>query len=141
MQEYKYKYYTEVLSELKPNQIFVFGSNLAGRHGKGAALAAKQLFGAKYGEYLGRTGQCYAIPTKDRRIAQSLSLFSIKQYIVYFLIYAEQNPELEFLVTKVGCGLAGYKDRDIAPMFRSEHTSNLVFHKDWQKYLEWSPNE
>jgi hypothetical protein len=136
----KRKYYTEVLSELQPNQIFVFGSNLAGKHGKGAALAARQLFGAVYGEAQGRTGQCYAIPTKDRSVYQSLSLFSIQQYIYYFDLYAIQHPELEFLVTKVGCGLAGYKDEQIAPMFRNS-PSNCLFHEDWRIHLERDINE
>jgi hypothetical protein len=137
---YKYKYYTELLSELQPNQIFVFGSNLAGRHGKGAALAAKQLFGAVWGEAVGRTGQCYAIPTKDRSVYHSLSLFSIQQYIHYFNLHSIQHPELEFLVTKVGCGLAGYKDEQIAPMFRNS-PSNCLFHEDWKIHLERGVNE
>ncbi len=96
-----------LISTLKPNQIFVFGSNLAGRHGKGAALYAKQHFGAVYGIGVGPTGRCYAIPTKDSRL-NVLPLHVIKTYIDNFVTYAKQHPELEFLLTPVGTGLAGY---------------------------------
>jgi len=130
----QYKYYTEEIKELKDNQVFVFGSNLAGRHGKGAALTAKRLFGAEYGVGLGVTGDCYAIPTKDQSL-KSLSLFSIEQFIFYFKEYAHAHPELEFIVTKVGCGLANYTNVQIAPLFLGS-PKNCVFHEDWRKYLE-----
>lgn len=97
--------------------IFVFGSNLAGRHGKGAALYARKRYGAEHGFYCGRTGDSYAIPTKDRQL-KSLSLTEVSKYISYFIVYAKEHPELEFEVTKVGCGLAGNKESDIAPMFK-----------------------
>lgn len=97
--------------------IFVFGSNLAGRHGKGAALCARNKHGAEYGVGVGRTGNAYAIPTKDERI-RTLPLESIAVYVKQFLDYAKAHPELEFQVTKIGCGLAGYQERDIAPMFK-----------------------
>lgn len=96
--------------------IFVFGSNLAGRHGKGAALHARQNCGAKYGVGVGRTGNAYAIPTKDERI-QTLPLERIAPHVADFLSYARANPALEFEVTRIGCGLAGYTDSQIAPMF------------------------
>lgn len=105
------------ITKLEDNEIFVFGSNLAGRHGKGAAKLAKEKFGAKYGEGLGRTGQCYAIPTKDEYV-RTMPLEFIGNFIGQFCIYAEQHPELTFLVTEIGCGLAGYKPEDIAPFFR-----------------------
>lgn len=96
--------------------IFVFGSNLSGIHGKGAALCAMRSHGAKLGVGIGRTGNSYAIPTKDERIT-TLPLSRIAKYVTEFLDYARAHPELEFEVTKIGCGLAGYCEHDIKPMF------------------------
>ena len=106
----------ESIKELAPNQIFVFGSNTAGRHGKGAALQAVEQFGARYGTGMGRTGQCYAIPTKDDDL-KVLPPAAIKIQITEFIRYAKEHPDLEFLVTRIGCGLAGYSPVEIAPMF------------------------
>ena len=97
--------------------IFVFGSNLAGRHGKGAALCAKNSHGAMYGVGVGRTGNAYAIPTKDASI-RTLPLSRIAFYVTEFLEYARANQDIEFEVTKIGCGLAGYREQDIKPMFK-----------------------
>lgn len=99
---------------MKP--IFVFGANLAGRHGKGAALFAKLHHGAVYGVGVGRTGNSYAIPTKDASI-RTLPLGRIQPFVNDFLVYAGEHPELQFEVTRIGCGLAGYQDHQIAPMF------------------------
>lgn len=96
--------------------IFVFGSNLAGRHGKGAALFAKNFRGAAYGVGVGRTGNAYALPTKDELI-RTLPLQRIAEYVAEFLDYARAHPELQFQVTKIGCGLAGYSEHEIKPMF------------------------
>lgn len=96
--------------------IFVFGSNLAGRHGMGAALDARRLHGAVYGVGEGRTGDSYAIPTKDAAL-RTRSLDEIRTSVETFKTYARDNPELTFEVTRVGCGLAGYHDRQISPMF------------------------
>lgn len=96
--------------------IFVFGSNLAGRHGKGAALHAKNYFGAEYGIGKGRTGDAYAIPTKDSRL-RTLALWEIEIYIQEFFEYALHHPDLQFTLTRVGCGLAGYTDEDMIPFF------------------------
>ena len=96
--------------------IFVFGSNLAGRHGKGAALHARVMYAAEYGKGVGRTGHAYAIPTKDERL-MTLPLTRIAGYVSEFLDYARAHPELEFEVTKIGCGLAGYSEHEIKPMF------------------------
>lgn len=98
--------------------IFVFGSNLAGRHGAGAALTARNNYGAVYGVGSGRTGNAYAIPTKNAQL-RTLPLMTIAQHIVVFLGYARQHPDLDFLVTRIGCGLAGYTDAQIAPFFQT----------------------
>lgn len=97
-------------------RIFVFGSNLAGRHGKGAALDAKNLWDAEYGVGEGPTGRAYAIPTKDEKL-QRRTLFQIGESVRKFIAYAKKHPEMTFFVTRIGCGLAGYKDDDIGPMF------------------------
>lgn len=88
--------------------IFVFGSNLAGRHGKGAALYAQQYYGAELGVGQGLTGNAYAIPTKDRDL-KVLPMLSIESYITRFIEFARSEPNMLFLLTPVGCGLAGYK--------------------------------
>lgn len=96
--------------------VFVFGSNLAGRHGKGAALWARQHRGAIYGQGVGPQGSAYAIPTKDRRL-RALPLAAIRGHVDDFLGYARRRPDLRFEVTPIGCGLAGYRPDQIAPMF------------------------
>ena len=107
----------ENITELKPGEIFVFGSNYPrGRHGLGAAKLAREKFGAQEGVGLGRTGSCYAIPTKDQWI-ETLPLEQIAWYIQSFLQYAAEHPELKFLVTAIGCGLASLNPWQIAPLF------------------------
>ncbi len=96
--------------------VFVFGSNLTGRHGKGAALHARQHHGAIYGRGVGLQGNSYAIPTKDEHV-RALPLDRIKPYVDQFLAFAKDHPEMTFQVTAIGCGLAGYKPPQIAPMF------------------------
>lgn len=98
-------------------RVFVFGSNLAGRHGKGAALFARQHRRATYGQAEGRQGQSYGIPTKDENL-NTLPLDRIKEAVDRFIDYARRMPSLRFEVTPIGCGLAGYKPEQIAPMFR-----------------------
>lgn len=132
-----YTYYTKEIktaSDLSDNEIFVFGSNLAGRHGAGAAKFAKEQLDAEYGIGYGFTGRCYAIPTKDY-IINTLSLVDICETVRLFQIHASIRGEYTYYVTKIGCGLAGYKDSDIAPLFKGSPT-NCKFHKDWKKYLE-----
>lgn len=116
--------------------IFVFGSNLAGRHGKGAALEALKNHGAIYGNGSGPQGNSYAIPTKDAKL-NTLPLDTIENYVQDFFSYADVNSELEFNVTRIGCGLAGYKDEQIAPMFKT-HPSNCKLHVMWEKILKES---
>ena len=113
--------------------IFVFGSNLAGRHGAGAALYAQDIYEAQYGVGQGRTGQAYAIPTKDENI-HTLPLDRITGYVSDFLKYATEHPEEVFFVTRIGCGLAGYKNEQIAPMFRGA-PENCIFDILWKEFL------
>ena len=98
--------------------IFVFGSNLAGRHGKGAALFALKNHGAIRGQGIGLQGDSYAIPTKGYKL-ETLSLNEIEGYVGEFLEFAENSKHLIFQLTPIGCGLAGYKYTDIAPMFKN----------------------
>jgi hypothetical protein len=104
--------------------IFVFGSNLAGRHGAGAALSAALHYGAVYGCGEGIQGNSYAIPTKDgrgganlRSPAQTLNLQVIKRHVDKFIAFAKKNPDIKFKVTPIGTGKAGYTHDDIAPLF------------------------
>lgn len=114
--------------------IFVFGSNLAARHGAGAALAAKMYYGASYDVPVGPCNYSYAIPTKDMNF-NCLSLDRIKVYVEQFVEYTKRHSELQFFVTRVGCGLAGNYDSDIAPMFK-DCGSNCSFAEEWKEYLE-----
>lgn len=113
--------------------IFVFGSNLAGRHGAGAAKEARLKYGAIYGQAMGRQGNSYAIPTKDEHL-RPLPLEDIHDYVDTFRNYAIAHPELRFNVTRIGCGLAGYSDVEIAPMFRHAPT-NCRLPEEWQRLL------
>lgn len=130
----KYKYHKDnILPENTKEYIFVFGSNTRGAHGKGAALVAKEIFNAEYGIGIGLTGRSYAIPTKDRFI-RTLPLNEIKHYINLFKDFTYNKPNLKFWITRVGCGLAGYKDEQIAPYFKDSNT-NCVFPEQWVKFL------
>ena len=113
--------------------IFVFGSNLAGRHGKGAALTARLEHGAQYGVSNGFTGNAYAIPTCNGRL-QPLPLGSIKRWVDRFLDDAQFIYPTLFKVTRIGCGLAYYTDQDIAPMFESA-PDNCLFDEKWRPFL------
>ena len=118
---------------MKPGYIFVFGSNQAGLHGAGAAKHAARRHGAVRGQGYGPMGTCFGIPTKNHYI-KTLPIGKVEEYITKFLIYAHAHPELEFQVTRVGCGLAEYDDEDIAPMFRGA-PSNCHFDDKWKPYL------
>ena len=111
--------------------IFVFGSNLAGRHGKGAALDAYKRYGAVYGQGIGFQGCAYAIPTKDRSI-NTLPLHVIRAYVLDFLAFANEHPEMQFNVTRIGCGLAGKTDKEIAPMFTGA-SDNVILPVGWRE--------
>jgi hypothetical protein len=106
------------ITSLQPNEIFVFGSNVKGRHGKGAAKTAMQ-WGAKYGQGEGLQGRTYGIPTiQSPGIQNKISIERIKPYINRFIEFAKNHPELTFLVTEIGCGLAYHTVKEIAPLFK-----------------------
>ena len=105
-------YTPERITDLKADEIFVFGSNLAGMHGGGAAYVAFQKFGAVMGCGVGLRGQSYAIPTMQGGVE------TIKPYVDEFISFAKSRPDLFFYVTRIGCGIAGFRDKDIAPLFK-----------------------
>ena len=119
--------------------IFVFGSNLSGRHGAGAALTAYRLHGAKMGVAEGREGNSYAIPTVDHYIRSTLPIPTIEKHVAHFIQYAkmlyEQSPQETFQITRVGCGLAGLRDHEIAPMFERAPITNCFIDQKWKIYL------
>ncbi len=100
-----------------PGRIFVFGSNTAGVHGAGAALEAYDHYGAIWYKGEGLQGTSYGIPTKDNGLI-TLPLEEVRQYVDHFIEFAKSRPDLHFFVTRIGCGLAGYRDEQIAPMFK-----------------------
>lgn len=106
------KYTPDFISELGDKDIFVFGSNLEGAHAGGAARLANQKFGAKWGQGIGLQGYSYAIPTMQGGVD------TIKPYVDEFLEFAKNHPDLTFYVTKIGCGIAGFKEDEIAPLFK-----------------------
>ena len=113
--------------------IFVFGSNSAGRHGKGAAQYARDVLGAKPGQGEGLMINCYGIPTKYGNL-QVKPLSEINESVQRFVEFTKAHPQLQWHVSAVGCGLAGYEAQDIAPMFK--HAINCSFPDNWRDYLE-----
>lgn len=110
----------EQITELKPNEVFVFGSNLEGAHGGGAAATAYRHFGAIWGQGAGLQGNSYGIPTMHGGVE------AIRPYVEEFIDFARSHPELHFLVTRVGCGIAGFRDEEIAPLFaETAHLENV----------------
>ena len=120
------EYTPERISKLNPNEIFVFGSNLAGMHGGGAAWIAYERFGAIMGQGVGLQGQSYAIPTMQGGVE------TIKPYVDEFIEFAKQHTEYKFLVTKIGCGIAGFTVEEIAPLFyRAIDVENIILPKEF----------
>ena len=123
---YDRAYTPERISELKENEIFVFGSNLAGAHGGGAARLAYKRFGAVWGEGVGLHGQTYAIPTMQGGVE------TIKPYVDAFIRFAKAHSQLTFLVTRIGCGIAGFRDEEIAPLFTDAiNVENIILPKEF----------
>lgn len=129
-----YKYHADGTQPTGANELFVFGSNLSGIHGAGAARAAFEKFDAEWGVGFGKTGRTFAIPTKDW-VIDSLTLDEIRVFVRQFVKYTHDNLQNRYFVTRVGCGLAGWKDSDIAPMFKGCST-NCSFPEEWKEYLE-----
>lgn len=116
----------EFITELQPDEIFVFGSNLSGMHGGGAALVAYRRFGAVWGQGVGLQGQSYGIPTMQGGVE------TIRPYVDEFIQFAGEHPELTFLVTRIGCGIAGFTDDEISPLFKKAHSiENIVLPEGW----------
>lgn len=121
----------EWIDDLQENQVFVFGSNLAGMHGGGAARVARLRFGAVMGKGVGIQGRSYAIPTMQGGTE------TIRPYVNDFIAYAKEHPELTFLVTPIGCGIAGFEPEDIAPLFEeASNVENIWLPKSFWEVLE-----
>ena len=131
---YNREYTPERITELKPNEIFVFGSNLAGSHGGGAARLAYNRFGAIWGQGVGLQGQSYAIPTMQGGVE------TIEPYVEQFIDFAFRHRELKFLVTRIGCGIAGFTAYEIAPLFlKVIDLSNVLLPKDFVEVMHRHP--
>ena len=125
------RYTPEHIDSLAANEVFVFGSNLAGMHGGGAAYAALRHFGAVMGQGVGLQGQSYAIPTMQGGVE------TIRPYVDDFIDFARQHQELTFLVTRIGCGIAGFRDEEIAPLFKAAlGVANIVLPKSFVDLLQ-----
>lgn len=126
-----YRISSDRITELKDNEIFVFGSNLEGRHGGGAALLAYRKWGAVWGQGVGLQGQCYGIPTMHGGPEK------IKPYVDEFIEFARNHKELNFLVTEIGCGIAGFSPEDIAPLFAEAiDVENIYLPKRFVEVIE-----
>lgn len=116
--------------------VFVFGSNEAGRHGAGAAKFAREYIGYPYYEYDGQIGNAYGIPTKDAWIG-TLPIEAISKYVLKFLNHVHNNQQYVYYLTPIGCGLAGYKHEDIAPLFiQGLQLPNLMMPDEWRVIYE-----
>lgn len=124
----------ENIAELGPNEILVFGSNLLGQHGGGAAKTAHEKFGARWGMSMGLTGQCYALPTLNTEY-EKLENSELKAFVDSLKITAELIPSKTFLLTKVGLGIAGYSLEEIAPLFK-DMPSNVIQPKEFVEFNE-----
>lgn len=121
----------KMITELKPNEVFVFGSNLEGMHGGGAAAIAYKKWGAIWGQGVGLQGQTYGIPTMHGGVEV------IKPYVDEFVEFAESHPEKIFLVTEIGCGIAGFSVQEIAPLFiKTVDVTNIHLPESFWKELQ-----
>ena len=124
------QYTPDRITSLKPNEIFVFGSNLLGHHMGGAARIALEKFGAIYGQGVGLQGNSYAIPTMQGGVE------TIKPYVDEFIDFAGQHPELTFYVTRIGCGIAGFRDEQIAPLFANAlNVPNIILPRSFHEVM------
>lgn len=128
---YNRKYTPNKIANLEDNEIFVFGSNLDGLHGGGAARIAYQKFGAQWGKGVGMQGKSYGIPTMHGGVDE------IKPYVDEFIEFALSNKEYTFLVTRIGCGIAGFSPNEIAPLFtKAIEIENILLPMDFVQVLE-----
>lgn len=127
---YNREYTSDRISELEQNEIFVFGSNLAGSHGGGAALLAYRRFGAIWGQGVGLQGRSYGIPTMHGGVG------AIKPFVDEFIEFAIAHQEMKFLVTKIGCGIAGFREDEIAPLFKDAiDVENIILPRSFVELL------
>lgn len=125
------RYTPERITQLEPYEVFVFGSNLQGAHYGGAARIAYMRFGAVWGVGVGLRGQSYAIPTMQGGVE------SIAPYVEEFIAFAKRTPELKFLVTRIGCGIAGFDDSEIAPLFVAAYdVENITLPREFCEIIE-----
>ena len=128
---YNRKYTPNKIASLQNNEIFVFGSNLDGLHGGGAARIAYQKFGAQWGKGVGIQGKSYGIPTMHGGVDE------IKPYVDEFIEFALSNKEYTFLVSRIGCGIAGFSPNEIAPLFtKAIEIENILLPKDFVQVIE-----
>ena len=124
------RYTPDFITHLNKGEIFVFGSNLKGLHGGGAARLAYERFGAIWGQGVGLQGSCYGIPTMHGGVD------AIKPYVDEFIEFAKNHTEYTFLVTKIGCGIAGFKEEEIAPLFADAvSVDNIVLPESFVMFL------
>ncbi len=128
---YNREFTPEWITQLESNEVFVFGSNLAGCHAGGAARVACQRFGAVWGQGVGLQGQSYAIPTMQGGVE------TIAPYVDEFIEFAKSHPDMTFLVTPIGCGIAGFTPRELAPLFvRAVDVENVLLPKSFVDVLQ-----
>ena len=133
------RYHNEDPLKLNQGDIFVFGSNLGGRHGAGAAKTALEQYGAVYRQGIGMQGNSYAIPTKTANLA-ILPLSDIQKHVTDFVVFAKRSAHTDFYVTRIGYGYAGYSDADIAPLFKraigETDLLNVILPLPWRHFIE-----
>jgi hypothetical protein len=128
---YNRRFTPERISSLAENEIFVFGSNLAGYHGGGAARIARENFGAVWGQGVGLQGQSYAIPTMQGGVE------TIKPYVDEFIDFARTHAQYTFLVTRIACGIAGFRPSEIAPLFANAiDVENVILPEDFVEVIQ-----
>ena len=129
--KYNREYTNPWISQLADNEVFVFGSNLAGMHGGGAARVAHQRFGAVMGQGVGLQGQSYAIPTMQGGVE------TIRPYVDEFIRFAAEHPDMKFLVTPIGCGIAGFTAREMGPLFAAAvEVDNIILPLEFVQAIE-----
>ena len=131
MMKYNREYTNPWISQLASNEVFVFGSNLAGMHGGGAARVARERFGALMGQGVGLQGQSYAIPTMQGGVE------TIQPYVDEFIRFAAEHPEMKFLVTPIGCGIAGFTAQEMGPLFAAAvEVDNIILPREFVQAIE-----